>query len=50
MADVIALIDGFNVYHALAQRSHHGGYPYRTYKWINYWKLAECFVPKTDNV
>lgn len=50
MANVIALIDGFNVYHALAQRSRHGGYPYRTYKWINYWWLAECFVPKTDTV
>lgn len=50
MADVIALIDGFNVYHALAQRSSHGGYPYRMYKWIDYWRLAQCFVPKADNV
>ena len=50
MADVIALIDGFNVYHALTQRSRNGGHPYRKYKWIDYWQLAECFVPKTDSV
>ena len=48
MSDVIALIDGFNMYHALDQRSRFGGYPYRKFKWINYWLLAECFVPHSD--
>ena len=50
MADVVALVDGFNVYHALDQRSSHGGFPYRQYKWIDYWRLCECFVPKTDRI
>jgi len=49
MTDVVALIDGFNVYHAL-DKSRYGGHPYHKYKWINYWKLAECFVPKSDIV
>lgn len=49
MTDVVALIDGFNVYHALDE-SRYGGHPYRKYKWVNYWKLAECFVPKSDIV
>jgi len=43
MANVIALIDGFNMYHAL-QASVGGIFPYRTYKWIDYRKLAECFA------
>jgi uncharacterized LabA/DUF88 family protein len=42
MADVVALIDGFNMYHALdVERGN--GRPYQQSKWINYWKLAECF-------
>jgi len=49
MANVVALIDGFNVYHALDCKSRYGGgFRYNRYKWINYWKLAECFVPKID--
>lgn len=42
MDDVVALIDGFNMYHALSKkRGNHA--PYQRYKWINYWALAECF-------
>jgi len=49
MADVVALIDGFNLYHALDGRSHYGGgYPYHKYKWIDYSELARCFVPRSD--
>lgn len=43
MVDVVALIDGFNMYHAL-EKCRSGFYPYRKCKWINYWRLAECFV------
>lgn len=51
MADVVALIDGFNLYHALDGRSHYGGgYPYHKYKWIDYSALASCFVPKSDRL
>lgn len=44
MADrVIFFIDGFNVYHALANRK------YSKYKWLNYKKFAECFIsPKKE--
>jgi uncharacterized LabA/DUF88 family protein len=43
MANVVALIDGFNMYHALdVERG--SSTPYRRFKWINYWKLAECFA------
>jgi uncharacterized LabA/DUF88 family protein len=48
MAKVVSLVDGFNVYHALDQRSRHGGYPYKEFKWINYWRLSQCFVPQKD--
>lgn len=42
MASVVALIDGFNMYHALdVERGN--GKPYQRFKWIDYWKLAECF-------
>lgn len=41
MTNVVALIDGFNMYHALCKK--HGNHsPYQKYKWINYWALAEC--------
>lgn len=50
MANAVALIDGFNVYHALDSRSRYGGFPYHKYKWIDYWKLASCFVPTTDSI
>ena len=43
MASVVTLIDGFNLYHALdIERG--SLTPYRCFKWINYWKLAECFA------
>lgn len=50
MANVVSLVDGFNVYHALDQRSRHGGHPYREFKWINYWRLSQCFVPLADTM
>ena len=43
MANVIALIDGFNMYGALNTRVR-GLTPFAKYKWINYWKLMEQFL------
>lgn len=43
MADVIALIDGFNMYGAL-NANVRGKHPFAKYKWINYWKLMEQFL------
>lgn len=41
----IFFIDGFNVYHALANKM------YSKYKWLNYRKFAECFVsPKKETI
>jgi uncharacterized LabA/DUF88 family protein len=39
------LIDGFNVYHALE-----GDRNLHKYKWLNYRKLAECFVTRQDEI
>lgn len=46
MADrAIFFIDGFNVYHALANKR------YSKYKWLNYKNLAECFLsPKKETI
>lgn len=50
MAKAVVLIDGFNLYHALDSVSRYGGYRYHLYKWVNYWTLSTCFLPKTDTL
>ncbi len=41
----IFFIDGFNVYHAIANKK------YSKYKWLNYRQLAECFLsPKNETL
>lgn len=45
MARVAALIDGFNLYHAL-----NVDFSYRKYKWLNLEKLAKCFISPKDTV
>lgn len=44
MEKVIFFIDGFNLYHALANKR------FYRYKWINLLSLAEKFVKKTDKI
>jgi uncharacterized LabA/DUF88 family protein len=39
------LIDGFNMYHALACNSQ-----FRRYKWLNYRELCGCYVKKTEQI
>ena len=48
MAKTIEFIDGFNLYHAITQRDEHGRYPYSNYKWLDYWKLIECYLGPQD--
>ena len=43
MVDVVALIDGFNMYGALDARVR-GRKPFKQFKWINYWVLMEGFL------
>jgi len=38
-------IDGFNVYHSIANN-----HLFHKYKWLNYRKLAECFTTKTETI
>ncbi|TET62224.1 NYN domain-containing protein [Candidatus Aerophobetes bacterium] len=44
MNRVLFLIDGFNIYHSLDNRS------YSKYKWLDYSALARCFVTSKDKV
>jgi len=39
------LVDGFNVYHAVVSNPR-----FRRYKWLNYRKLCDCYVKKTENI
>lgn len=48
MAKVIGFIDGFNLYHAIMQTDEKGKQPYAKYRWLNYWKLIECFLGEND--
>lgn len=50
MADVVAFIDGFNLYHALDREDDQGDKPYRIYKWLNYWALCERYVAVGDHL
>ena len=45
MSRIVFFIDGFNLYHALISNP-----KYRKYKWLNYSKLAECFVHSKDQI
>lgn len=45
MARVMFFVDGFNVYHSLK-----GKKKYHKYLWLNYYALAECVIPKGDNI
>jgi uncharacterized LabA/DUF88 family protein len=48
MPRTIGFIDGFNLYHALVSENHAGIRPYATFRWLNYWKLTECFLHPGD--
>lgn len=43
MPKIYFLIDGFNLYHAIAAQSR-----YTTYKWLSLTRLCGCFVTKAD--
>jgi len=43
MRQIIFFIDGFNVYHALEENPQ-----YHRYKWLDFSKLAKCFITKKD--
>jgi uncharacterized LabA/DUF88 family protein len=45
MPRVAFFIDGFNVYHALDEQK-----KYWKYKWLNYAKLATCYITTKDTV
>jgi uncharacterized LabA/DUF88 family protein len=45
MNRITFFIDGFNLYHALANNPH-----YHKYKWLNLAKLATCYVTKKDKI
>jgi uncharacterized LabA/DUF88 family protein len=45
MKRVMFFIDGFNVYHALADKK-----AYRKYLWLDYSALANCFVSPKDKI
>lgn len=38
------------MYHALDARQRDGSRPYAQYKWMDYTKLASCFVTKSDTI
>ncbi len=44
MNRVLFLIDGFNVYHSLANKN------YSKYKWLDYSALAKCFLTQKDKI
>lgn len=48
MAKVTSFIDGFNLYHSLVQQDRRGRRLYSKFRWIDYWKLTECFLTKGD--
>lgn len=45
MNRIVFFIDGFNLYHALAEKPE-----YYKYKWIDLFKLANCFIKKTEKI
>jgi uncharacterized LabA/DUF88 family protein len=51
MARVSVFVDGFNMYHALeGDVSSRQQGKYRRYKWLDYAKLAHCFVGSQDTM
>ena len=50
MVKVMGFIDGFNLYHALTQEDEKGSRPYAKYRWLDYWKLTECFLGPGDSL
>jgi len=51
---VLALIDGFNSYHSIAENPahtrHKNSIDLRQYKWVNLRKLMECFLAKDEEL
>lgn len=45
MKRILFLIDGFNIYHSLDNTK-----KYHKYKWIDYSKLARCFIKSKDKI
>jgi len=45
MKRVAVFVDGFNVYHFLDNTPN-----FKKYKWLNYWRLAECFLPANSEI
>ncbi|MBM4158537.1 MAG: NYN domain-containing protein [Ignavibacteria bacterium] len=45
MNKIIFFIDGFNLYHALLNNP-----AYNKYKWLNYYRLAQCYIAKKDDL
>lgn len=45
MNRIIVFIDGFNLYHAIDKNP-----SYHKYKWLDFSKLAQCFVTKSDTI
>lgn len=44
MSNVITLVDGFNLYHAI------NNHPYKKYKWLNLKKLSQAFITRQDTL
>jgi len=51
---IMALVDGFNLYHSIAENPQHTRHKnstdLRKYKWLNLWKLMECFLSKNEEL
>lgn len=45
MKRVAVFIDGFNIYHAIDSNPE-----WNTHKWLNFTRLAELFVPRTERI
>ena len=50
MGQTFCFIDGFNLYHALAEERAYGYKKYNQYKWINYWKPAQEFCGRSNQL
>ena len=51
MAKIVFLVDGFNLYHALAHtQATKPATQYCRYKWLNLWKFASLFVGSMDTL
>ena len=50
MTEVIAFIDGFNLYHAIVDKDSRSPHTYYQFKWLNYKELVNCFLETGDNL